>query len=83
MHKTAQQLIREAYEAANGLPPASAALLKELASRLISRWRPPARLATNGPPQSIPLPLPALTANALKGLMSRSGLNGYMPKTKA
>lgn len=34
MHKTAQQLIREAYEAANGLPPASAALLKELASRL-------------------------------------------------
>ncbi|UNK75802.1 hypothetical protein [Raoultella planticola] len=34
MHKTAQQLIREAYEAANGLPPASAALVKELASRL-------------------------------------------------
>lgn len=34
MHKTAQQLIREAYEAANGLPPASAELLKELASRL-------------------------------------------------
>ncbi|HCD2968624.1 TPA: hypothetical protein NBM43_003217 [Klebsiella pneumoniae] len=34
MHKTAQQLIREAYEAANGLPPALAALLKELASRL-------------------------------------------------
>ncbi|PJF15786.1 hypothetical protein CPZ26_014965 [Raoultella ornithinolytica] len=34
MHKTAQQLIREAYEAANGHPPASAALLKELASRL-------------------------------------------------
>lgn len=27
MHKTAQQLIREAYEAANGLPPASAALV--------------------------------------------------------
>ncbi|HCI6250838.1 TPA: hypothetical protein NPO54_004054 [Klebsiella pneumoniae] len=34
MHKTAQQLIREAYEAANGLPPASATLVKELASRL-------------------------------------------------
>ena len=34
MHKTAQQLIREAYEAANGLPPASAELVKELASRL-------------------------------------------------
>lgn len=34
MHKTAQQLIREAYEAANGLPPAPAALVKELASRL-------------------------------------------------
>ncbi|MEB7611777.1 hypothetical protein NGC34_00290 [Klebsiella michiganensis] len=34
MHKTAQQLIREAYEAANGLPPVSAALVKELASRL-------------------------------------------------
>ena len=34
MYKTAQQLIREAYEAANGLPPASAAILKEVASRL-------------------------------------------------
>lgn len=34
MYKTAQQLIREAYEAANGLPPASASILKEVASRL-------------------------------------------------
>ncbi|HIF6269568.1 TPA: hypothetical protein ACX3KD_004526 [Raoultella ornithinolytica] len=34
MYKTEQQLIREAHEAANGLPPASAALVKELASRL-------------------------------------------------
>lgn len=34
MYKTAQQLIREAHEAANGLPPASASILKEVASRL-------------------------------------------------
>lgn len=34
MHKTAQQLIREAYEAANGLSPTSSVLVKELASRL-------------------------------------------------
>lgn len=34
MYKTAQQLIREAYEAANGLPPASASILKDVASRL-------------------------------------------------
>ena len=34
MYKTAQQLIREAHEVANSLPPASAAILKEVASRL-------------------------------------------------
>ncbi|MFI9666817.1 hypothetical protein [Klebsiella michiganensis] len=34
MYKTAQQLIREAHEVANDLPPASSALLTELASRL-------------------------------------------------
>lgn len=34
MYKTAQQLIKEAHEVANSLPPASAAILKEVASRL-------------------------------------------------